>query len=87
MKTQNLLIVSTAHLHPLEAKVINKYAYVSNQECALVSTESDMREFYAQADLVCLVEFLQQVKDKFNANYVVFDPDADCLEDFKTYDW
>ena len=87
MNTKNLLIVSTAHLHPLEAKVIDKSAYVSSNECALVSTDNEMREFYANADLVCLVEFLTQLKNKHNVDYVMFDPDADCLDDFKTYNW
>ena len=85
MKMKNLLIISTAHLHPLEAKVLNQSAYVSSNDCDLVSTDNEMREFYANADLVCLVEFLTQVKKKYNADYVLFDPDADYLDDFKTY--
>ena len=85
MNMKNLLIVSTAHLHPLEAEVIDEIAYASSNECALVSTDNEMRELYANADLVCLVEFLTQVKNKHNVDYVLFDPDADCLEDFKTF--
>ena len=87
MKTHNLIIVSTAHLHPLEAKIINGFAYVANNECAMISTQDTMLEFYKNGDLVCLVDFLTQVKTKYNANYVLFDPDADVLENLKVYDW
>jgi hypothetical protein len=38
MEQQNLVILSTAHLHPLEAAKIDEYAYVGNKECALVNT-------------------------------------------------
>lgn len=87
MKLHKLAILSTAHLHPLEAKHMNASAYIANAECAMFSTEPDMQSFYKSADLVCLSELLEQVKEKYDIQYVIFDPDADTLEELKSYDW
>jgi hypothetical protein len=87
MELRKLAILSTAHLHPLEAKHMNKYAYVANEECALFNTEPEMRSFYKNADLVCLSELLGQVLEKYDVQYVMFDPDVSVTEDFKSYDW
>jgi len=85
MELNKLAILSTAHLHPLEAKVINSYAYVANTESALFSTNIELREFYKEAGLVCLVELLEQLTDI--ADYVLFDPDANVDDSYKSYDW
>ena len=85
MELNKLVILSTAHLHPLEAKVINSYAYVANTESALFSTNIELRDFYRDGGLVCLVELLEQLKDI--ADYVLFDPDADVWNVYKSYDW
>lgn len=87
MKTHNLLIISTAHLHPLEAKEIDKSAYISSPECSMVSTDPSMIQYYTTAFLVCMVELLQKLKENYNADYVIFDADADIIEGMKTYDW
>jgi hypothetical protein len=87
MEFKNLAILSTAHLHPLEAKHMNKCAYLSDSECAMFSTEPEMRSFYKNAYLVCLAELLQQVKEKYDSHYVVFDPDVTVSDEFKSYDW
>ena len=85
MELNRLAILSTAHLHPLEAKVINNFAYVSSPECSLLLTDNSSREFYKESDLVCLVELLEQLKDI--ADYVLFDPDANVEDGYKYYDW
>ena len=87
MEKYNLVILSTAHLHPLEAAKIDEFAYVANKECALVSTASEMRNFYHQGDLICLCDLLKEMKEKHNADYVLFDPDANTSDGFKIYDW
>jgi hypothetical protein len=87
MELKKLAILSTAHLHPLEAKYMNTAAYIANEECAMFNTEPEMRSFYKGADLVCLSELLEQVREKFDVQYVVFDPDVTVSEDFKSYDW
>lgn len=87
VELENLLILSTAHLHPLEAKVIDKFAYVANKECALVITDDEMRDFYYKQGLVCLCDALKIAKEKFNVKYVLFDPDADAMGDFKYFVW
>ena len=87
MEFHKLAMLSTAHLHPLEAKHMNKAAYIANEECAMFNTEPEMRSFYNSADLVCLSELLGQVREKFDVQYVVFDPDATVSEYFKSYDW
>jgi hypothetical protein len=85
MELNKLAILSTAHLHPLEAKVINSYAYVASPESALFSTNIELRDFYRDGGLVCLSELLEQLKDI--ADYVLFDPDANVWNVYKSYDW
>ena len=87
METHSLIILSTAHLHPLEAAKIDEFSYVGNKECALVSTVSEMRDFYYQGGLVCLCDLLKLVQEKYNAKYVLFDPDADITDEFRYYQW
>lgn len=87
MELHKLAILSTAHLHPLEAKHMNAAAYIANAECAMFNTEPDMQSFYKSADLVCLSELLELVRVKSDAQYVIFDPDVTASEDFKSYDW
>jgi hypothetical protein len=87
MEKHNLIILSTAHLHPLEAAKIDEFAYVGNKECALVSTTPEMRDFYYQGGLVCLCDLLKEVQEKHNADYVLFDPDANTTDGFKYYNW
>ncbi len=88
METHSLIILSTAHLHPLEEAKIDEFSYVGNKECALVSTVSEMRDFYYKGGLVCLCDLLKLVQERYNVKYVLFDPDADTNNDeFKYYDW
>ena len=85
MELNKIAILSTAHLHPLEAKEVNTFAYVANTECALFSTDIGMRDFYRDGGLVCLSELLEQLKDI--ADYVLFDPDGPVSDDYKSYEW
>jgi len=85
MELNRLATLSSAHLHPLEAKVINKFAYVSSPECSILHTDTSSREFYKESGLVCLVELLEQLKDI--ADYVLFDPDANVDDNYKAYEW
>ena len=87
MKSQSLLILSTAHLHPLEAKIIDEVSYVANQECALVRTEELDREFYYGRGLVCLCDLLDKVKKEHSVEFVLFDPDADTSDELVIYSW
>lgn len=87
MEKSNLIILSTAHLHPLEAAKIDEFAYVGNKECALVNTSPEMRDFYYQGGLVCLCDLLKVMQEKYNADYVLFDPDANTTEELKVYHW
>ena len=85
MELNKLAILSTAHLHPLEAKHGIEYAYVANAACSLFSTDIGMRDFYRDGGLVCLSELLEQLKDI--ADYVLFDPDGPVSDEYKSYDW
>ena len=87
MELYKLAMLSTGHLHPLEAKCMIKSAYIANEECAIFNTDPEMRSLYKSADLVCLSELLEQVREKFDAQYVIFDPDVPVSEVFKSYDW
>jgi hypothetical protein len=46
-----------------------------------------MRDFYYQGGLVCLCDLLKELQEKHNADYVLFDPDANTTDGFKYYDW
>ena len=85
MEHNKLVILSSAHLHPLEAKVINNFAYVSSPECSLLLTDAGSREFYKEGGLVCLDELMEKLKDI--ADYILFDPDANVDDDYKSYEW
>ena len=87
METHNLIILSTAHLHPLEAAKIDEFAYVANRECALVNTSPEMRDFYYQGGLVCMCDLLKFIQEKYDAAYVLFDPDANITDELKVYNW
>lgn len=85
MEFNKLVILSTGHLHPLEAKEVNTFAYVASPECCLFSTDIGMIQIYKEGGLVCLAELLEQLKDI--ADYVLFDPDASVWNVYKSYDW
>ncbi len=85
MELYKIAILSTGHLHPLEAKEVNTFAYVANTESALFSTDIGMRDFYRDGGLVCLSELLEQLSNI--ADYVLFDPDANVSDEYKSYDW
>ena len=85
MELNKLVILSTAHLHPLEAKEVITFAYVANTENALFSTDIGMRDFYRNGGLVCLAELLEKLSNI--ADYVLFDPDANVSDDYMSYEW
>lgn len=87
MEITKLITLSTAHLHPLEAEKIDKFAYVANCEQALVNTSPEMRDFYYQGGLVCLCDLLKVMQEKYDAGYVLFDPDANTTDELKLYNW
>ena len=89
MEISQILTLSTAHLHPLEALKIDKVAYISNDTLALVNTNPIMYEFYIEESVPCLIELLKLVKEQHNTDvaYVLFDPDANVVPYIKSYDW
>jgi len=88
MELSQILTLSTAHLHPLEAAKIDKVAYVANDTLSLVNTNPIMYEFYIKESVPCLVELLKLVKEQYNdVAYVLFDPDANVVDYIKSYDW
>lgn len=91
MNTFNTLIVSTAHLHPLEAKVIDKVAYMYSDTCSMImitdAMDKVMLNEYKSEGLVCLVDFLQDIKKHHNVDAIIFDADADPIIGYRVYDW
>lgn len=87
MELRKLAILSTAHLHPLEAKQLDEFAYVSDQFSALYNVDLDMIEIYSEKGLVMLSELIKLVKEKYDVDYILFDPDANVSDEFKVYDW
>ena len=88
MELSQILTLSTAHLHPLEGAKIDKVAYIASDTSALVNTDPGMYEFYIEKSLPCLVELLKLVKEQHDdVAYVLFDPDANVDDAYKSYDW
>jgi hypothetical protein len=88
MEISKILTLSTAHLHPLEARKIDKVSYIHSDSCSLVNTDPGMYEFYIQEGLPCLVDVLKSVKQLYDdVAYVMFDADANVEDEFRKYDW
>ena len=87
MELSQILTLSTAHLHPLEAAKIDEVAYISSDTLSLVNTDPDLYEFYIKDSMPCLVELLKLVKEQYIVGYVLFDPDANVVPYIKSYDW
>jgi len=88
MELSQILTLSTAHLHPLEAAKIDKVAYIASDTCSLVNTDPDLYEFYIKDSLPCLVDLLKFIKlIHFDVAYVLFDPDANVEDKIRKYDW
>ena len=90
MEFSKVLVLSTAHLHPLEAVKIDKVAYISSNTCALVNAGkgTGMLDSYLNEGMHCLVDLLRSVYDQFpDVDYVMFDPDANVEEQFREFTW
>lgn len=89
MEFSKVLVLSTAHLHPLEAEKIHEVSYISSATCFLVTTDSDLHEHFIKGvELPCLVDLLREVKQLYDdVDYVMFDCDANVEEQFRNYDW
>jgi len=87
MELKKLVILSTAHLHPLEAKLLDKFAYLSDQFSSLYNADLQMVKIYSDEGLVMLAELIEVVKEKYDVDYVLFEPDANVSDEFKVYDW
>ena len=51
MEFSKVLTLSTAHLHPLEAKKIDEVSFISSDTLCLVNAESGMYQFYIEKEL------------------------------------
>ena len=88
MEISKILTLSTAHLHPLEGRKIDKVSYVHSDTCSLVNADPEMYEFYIEESMPCLVDLLKLVKEQYDdVEYVLFDPDAGVVDAFREYDW
>ena len=90
MEFSKVLVLSTAHLHPLEAAKIEKVAYISSDTTSLVNAGkgTGMLDSYLNEGMHCLVDLLRLVYDQFpSVDYVMFDPDANVEEQFREFTW
>ena len=88
MEISKILILSTAHLHPLEGPKIDKVSYTHSDTCSMVNTDPEMYEFYIEESLPCLVDLLKLIKEQYNdVAYVMFDADGNVEDQFRKYDW
>lgn len=87
MELRKLAILSTAHLHPLEAKQLDECAYISDVFASLFTADLQMAEVYKDRGLVMMSELIVAVKEKYDVDYILFEPDANISDEFKVYDW
>lgn len=88
MVTNKLVIISTAHLHPLEAERIDNVSYMSCSSANLISTdEASCRNYESEAGLYCLADLVRAIRSGFGADYIIFDADAEVHPTYRKYDW
>lgn len=91
MEISKVLVLSTAHLHPLEAAKIGEVSYISSDTLSLVLVPfgiTGLSDSYLVEGMHCLVDLLEEV-DKLHpdCDYVMFDPDANIEEQFREFTW
>lgn len=84
MISQKLLILSTCHLHPLEANKVNEVSSLYNDTTNLIAICDDVIDECNRKYLVCLAELLDELRQ---FDYVMFDSDAEIDSDLKSYNW
>ena len=87
MNTKKIITLSTAHLHPLEAQHIESVSLIDNRFSNLISINEDVIADSKRMQLVCLVEVLIELKEKYDVDYVMFDVDEPIIDELKVYDW
>lgn len=89
MKHSKVTFLSTGHLHPHEAQKLDEISYFADKHgmCSFFSTESDMIQFYEEKGFYILCDVLREVKEKYDSDYVLFDPDIDLSSDFRNFVW
>ena len=88
MEFSKILILSTAHLHPLEGPKIEEIAYLDSITCSLVNANSEMEDYYIGKYFPCLVDLLRLVRAQVpDVDYVMFDADGRVEDQFRTFDW
>lgn len=87
LKIQKILNLSTAHLHPLEANKIDEVSILYSESSNLICTDNAVIDDCKKMGMVCLGELLKELKNKYQVDYVLFDPDEPEIDEFKKYDW
>lgn len=86
MNTKSITTLSTVHIHPLEVERLNEDSLLRNKFTNLFPLDNDVLGECKRLNLVCLVEVLTELKEKYNADYVMFDADEPAIDEFKKYD-
>jgi hypothetical protein len=88
MEFAKILILSTAHLHPLEGPNIGEIASLDGITCSLVNVDSEMDDYYIEKCFPCLVDLLRLIREQSpDVDYVMFDADGRVEDQFRTFDW
>ena len=87
LKMLNMVELSTAHLHPLEAEKMKEVSYFDSDTSNLVPTIDECLSICERLYMVCLHDLLVELREKYDVDYVMFDADSSVCEEFKTYDW
>lgn len=68
-------------------ELINQVSLLRNEFANLLPIDGDILGECKRLNLVCLVEVLTELKEKYNTDYVMFDADEPAIDEFKKYDW
>lgn len=88
LNTKSIAVLSTGHLHPLEVELLSQVSLVHGyMEGYLIDINDGVINDCKKLNLLCLVELLIELKDKYKVGYVLFDSQEPVVNEFKVYDW
>jgi hypothetical protein len=84
---KSIVVLSSAHLHPLEADKINEVSLLHNEFSNMIQVSKETIQDCKGFCLLCLAEVLEVLLQE-QYDFVLFDSDfGDVVDRFTTYDW
>jgi hypothetical protein len=89
MEIANLLVLSTGHLHPLEANKLKELAYFYHpRKGFVVCAGAGMCKVYEENMLLCLVSLITQINEMDKGiDCILFEVDGPVGDEFPQFEW